>query len=149
MVGSAGLAFACLVGFYQVVTRFILHSPSSWSEPLTQTTLIWMTYVALAGAMRTGTLISVDLLLSISVGRLQTLIRLLTIASVMALLVILLWFGCEIVWRVRYQTIAGLGVSASWAYLALPVGSVLSMLALIAHAIDPDKAGDHRIENAG
>ncbi|HEX5934750.1 MAG TPA: TRAP transporter small permease subunit, partial [Pseudorhizobium sp.] len=52
-LATAGLAIASLVGLYQVVARFILHAPASWSEPLVQATLIWMTYVALAGAMRT------------------------------------------------------------------------------------------------
>jgi len=148
-LGTVGLTLACLVGFYQVVTRFVLHAPSSWSEPLIQTTLIWMAYVALAGAMRTGTMISVDLILSVSTGRLRGLVNLVTYIATLALLAILFWFGCELVWRVRFQTIAGLGVSASWAYAALPVGSVLSALALVAHAIDPRKVGDHQLENAG
>lgn len=147
-LGTCGLALACLVGFYQVVTRFILHAPSSWSEPLIQTTLIWMVYVALAGAMRAGTLISVDLLVSISTGRLLKLVRAVIHLSVLSLLVIIFWFGCELVWRVRFQTIAGLGISASWAYAALPTGAVLSALALLAHALDPKGEPDHRTENA-
>lgn len=148
-MGIFGLGLACLVGFYQVLTRFILHAPSSWSEPLIQTTLIWMVYVALAGAMRAGTLISVDLLVSVSTGRLLKLVRTVITLAVMALLVILFWFGCELVWRVRFQTIAGLGVSASWAYAALPTGALLSALALLAHALDPQQERDHRTENAG
>ncbi|MDQ2635220.1 MAG: TRAP transporter small permease [Pseudomonadota bacterium] len=147
-LGTCGLALACLVGFYQVVTRFILHAPSSWSEPLIQTTLIWMVYVALAGAMRAGTLISVDLLVSISTGSLLKLVRAVIHLSVLSLLVIIFWFGCELVWRVRFQTIAGLGISASWAYAALPTGAVLSALALLAHALDPKGEPDHRTENA-
>jgi TRAP-type C4-dicarboxylate transport system permease small subunit len=148
-LGTCGLALACLVGFYQVLTRFILHAPSSWSEPLIQTTLIWMAYVALAGAMRTGTLISVDLILSVSTGRLRTLVKVVSYVSTMALLAVLFWFGCQLVWRVRFQTIAGLGLSASWAYAALPTGALLSALALVAHALDPEQERDHRVENAG
>lgn len=150
ILGTAGMGLACLAGFYQVITRFVLHSPSSWSEPLIQTSLIWMTYIALAGAMRTGTLISVDLLLSISTGPLRKLVRAVIFVAVLSLLFVLLWFGCQLVWRVRFQTIAGLGISASWAYAALPAGSLLSVLALTAHALDPDVSDDrHRIENAG
>jgi TRAP-type C4-dicarboxylate transport system permease small subunit len=146
--GTCGLALASLVGFYQVLTRFILHAPSSWSEPLIQTTLIWMAYVALAGAMRAGTLISVDLIQSMTTGRLRRLVNAVTYVSTLALLAILFWFGCELVWRVRFQTIAGLGVSASWAYAALPTGSLLSALALVAHALDPGQERDLRVENA-
>ena len=147
-LGTCGLALACLVGFYQVITRFVLHAPSSWSEPLIQTTLIWMVYVTLAGAMRAGTLISVDLLVSISTGRLLKLVRVVINSSVLTLLAIIFWFGCELVWRVRFQTIAGLGISASWAYAALPTGAVLSALALLAHALEPARKTDIRTENA-
>ena len=146
--GTAGLALACLVGFYQVIARFVLHAPA-WSEPMIQTTLIWMAYIALAGAMRTGTLISVDLLLRISTGRMRRLVRAVSAVSILALLAILFWFGCVLVQRVQFQTIAGLGISASYAYAALPVGALLSALALVAHVLDPSEAGDHQTENAG
>ncbi|MCJ8521493.1 TRAP-type C4-dicarboxylate transport system permease small subunit [Pseudorhizobium tarimense] len=148
-LGTAGLAIASVVGLYQVVSRFVLHAPASWSEPLVQATLIWMTYVALAGAIRTGTLISVDLMLSVSTGRLRRLTKAIITVSILALLAVLFWFGTMLVWRVRSQTMAGLGISASWAYAALPVGSVLSALALVAHVLDPSETGDHRTENAG
>jgi len=132
-----------------VIARFVLHAPASWSEPLIQTTLVWMTYVALAGAMRTGTLISVDLLLSVATGGLRKVVRWISTVSVFGLLAVLFWFGCVLVWKVRFQTIAGLGVSASWAYAALPFGSFLSAIALLAHLADPSETGDHRTENAG
>ena len=148
-MGVAGMTLACIVGFYQVLTRFVFHAPSSWSEPLIQTTLIWMVYVALAGAMRAGTLISVDLLLSVSTGRVRRLLTIVIDLAVLSLLAILFWFGCELVWRVRFQTIAGLGVSASWAYAALPTGALLSALALVAHALDTKQERDLRVENAG
>jgi TRAP-type C4-dicarboxylate transport system permease small subunit len=147
--GTASLALAAVVGLFQVLSRFVFHAPASWSEPLIQATLIWMTYVTLAAAMRTGTLISVDLALSVSTGTGRVLLRSLIAISILLLLIVLFWFGCELVWRVRFQTIAGLGVSASWVYAALPVGSVLSAIALLANVLDPSKTGDHQSENAG
>jgi TRAP-type C4-dicarboxylate transport system permease small subunit len=99
--------------------------------------------------MRAGTLISVDLIQSMSTGRMRMLVNAVTYLSTLALLAVLFWFGCQLVWRVRFQTIAGLGVSASWAYAALPTGSLLSALALVAHALDPEQKRDFRVENAG
>lgn len=147
--GSASLALAAVVGLFQVLARFVFHAPASWSEPLIQATLIWMTYVTLATAMRTGTLISVDLALSVSTGAMRRFIRVLIAISILGLLFVLFWFGCSLVWRVRFQTIAGLGISASWVYAALPAGSVLSAIALLAHVLDPSETGDHQTENAG
>jgi C4-dicarboxylate transporter, DctQ subunit len=40
------------------------------------------------------------------------------------------------VWRVRFQTLAGLEISIAWAYAALPSGALFSLIAVIAHALD-------------
>ncbi len=149
VLGSVCLVFAALAGFYQVIARFILFTPASWSEPFIQAVLIWMTYLALAGAMRSGTLISVDLLLTLVGGRTKAVIRAFTTLAVMSLLLVIFWFGCILVWRVQYQTIAGLNISASWIYAALPVGAVISMLALVAYQIDPPDDDNAALESGG
>lgn len=148
--GCVGLVLASLVGLYQVIARFILFEPAAWSEPLIQVTFIWMTYLAIAGAMRTGTLISVDVLrAAMSGSRFRRMLDVFIMLSTLSLLAVLLWFGCILVWRVRFQTIAGLDIAASWGYLALPLGSAVSMLALVAHFIDPARRADVAADAAG
>ncbi|UOM32605.1 TRAP transporter small permease [Acuticoccus sp. I52.16.1] len=136
-LGAVCLVAAVGVGFYQVLARFVLFRPASWSEPFVQSALIWMTYLALCGAMRTGTLISVDVLKKATQGAAHTTLRLAGAGAILVLLWVILWQGIAIVWRVRFQTIAGLGVPASYVYAALPTGAALSILALIGHVIDP------------
>lgn len=137
VLGCLALILAFLAGAWQVLARFVLFQPASWSEPFIQISLIWMTYFALAAAMRSGSLISVDLMMRMARGRAAVLLRLFGGLAVLALLLVLLWFGAVLVWRVRFQTIAGLNMSASWAYLSLPVGAFLAILGLLAHLLDP------------
>ncbi len=144
---TAGLALASLTGLYQIIARFVLHQSAVWSEPLIQMTLIWMTYLGLATAVRSGTLISVDWLLSLSKGRPQQVIRISILVCILTLLGFLTWFGISLAMRVKFQTIAGLGISTSWAYAALPFGAAISMLAAIAHVIDPRSDIDHQTQN--
>tara|TARA_R110001583_G_scaffold171739_1_gene325441 strand:- start:2642 stop:3154 length:513 start_codon:yes stop_codon:yes gene_type:complete len=141
-LGSLALVLAFLAGAYQIIARFILFQSAAWSEPFIQLALIWMTYLTVASAMRTGSLISVDLMLRKTTGRLRAALRVFGTLAMLLLLGVLLWFGIEIVLRVKYQTIAGLNISASWAYLALPIGAAFSILALIAHVLDPPQAVD-------
>ncbi|RAI01850.1 C4-dicarboxylate ABC transporter permease [Acuticoccus sediminis] len=136
-LGCVCLVAAVGVGFYQVLARFVLFRPASWSEPFVQSALIWMTYLTLCGAMRTGTLISVDVLKKATQGAARTALRLAGAGAILILLWVILWQGIAIVWRVRFQTIAGLGVPASYVYAALPTGAALSILALVGHVIDP------------
>ncbi|MBL8670533.1 MAG: TRAP transporter small permease subunit [Alphaproteobacteria bacterium] len=148
-LGCAGLVVASLAGLYQIVARFVLFVPAAWSEPLIQLSLIWMAYLALAGAMRTGTLISVDIMRSKAKGRFKRALDAYILLATLSLLLALLWFGCELAERVQFQTIAGLGISASWAYAALPVGAAISILALLAHALDPSARADVAADAGG
>ena len=46
----AALAVAALVGFYQVITRFVFQQPSSWSEVLTRALIVWSVFLGLSAA---------------------------------------------------------------------------------------------------
>ena len=146
-VATAALGLASLLGLYQIAARFILHLPADWSEPLIQMALIWMAYLGIAGALRSGTLISVDWLLTLSTGRFRQIVQGIILICVLVLLGCIAWYGVALAFRVRFQTIAGLGISTSWAYAALPVGAAVSMIATIAHAIAPRADIDHQTQN--
>ena len=136
-LASCLMAVAALAGLYQVIARFILSQPASWSETLVRTLLIWMVYLALAGAVRVGALVSVDALYRLSRGRYRKAMDALISLSTLALLGILFWYGCMMAYRVRYQNLAGLEISISWAYAAVPVGCLIAGLAVVAHYFDP------------
>jgi TRAP-type C4-dicarboxylate transport system permease small subunit len=132
-----GLVVAAVTGFIQVVSRFILHLPTAWSEPVIQLSLIWMVYLGLAAGARSGGLIAVSFLYERTRGPFRQVMRLAIALSVLALFGVLIWFGWTMVYLVRNQTVAGLGISASWAYAAIPLGAGFAALAVIAHYFAP------------
>lgn len=132
------LALAALIGLYQVGTRFVFQQPSSWSEVLTRALIVWSVFLGLSAALRGGALLSVDLLYRTLartpyLGVLRTFIMILTLVF----LVIVLVFGIDMVHRVRFQTLAGLEISISWAYAAIPTGVLFGILAVLANYLDP------------
>jgi TRAP-type C4-dicarboxylate transport system permease small subunit len=133
------LAAASAVGFYQVLTRFVLSEPASWSETAVRVLLIWMAYLGLCGAMRVGALVSVDLLYKACRGRMRRALEAVITALTLALLAILVWYGTILADRVRFQNLAGLEIPVSWAYAAVPVGAAISILAVLAHFFDPKR----------
>lgn len=140
-VASACLVVAAVSAFYQVVTRFIFEQPSTWSEALTRTCLIWMVFLGITIAFRHGALVAIDLAYRSVSGRLKALLQgFITLASI-SLLGVILWFGVQMTWRVRFQTLAGLEVPIAWAYAALPVGALFGLLAVIAHYLDRRTVG--------
>lgn len=138
-VGAAVCLFAAasLVGFYQVITRFILNEPATWSETLVRTLLIWMVYLGLSSAVRIGALVSVDVVYRACRGRARRALEAAIALATLALLLILFWYGCEMVYRVRFQNLASLEIPVSYAYAAIPTGALLSILAVLAHYFDP------------
>ncbi len=131
------LGIASILGFYQVLTRFIFGQPSTWSEIAIRLLIIWMPMFGVVAAFREGAQVSVDLMYRLS-GRFQRPLHLLiTVISVLFLGVII-WYGIDIAWRVRVQEIAGIEfLPMSIGYAALPVGATFAILAVIANFLDP------------
>lgn len=125
------------LGMYQVLTRFIFGQPSTWSEIAIRLVIIWMVMFGVVVAFREGAQVSVDLMYRLS-GRYQRPLHcLITLISVLFLGVII-WYGIDIAWRVRFQEIAGLEfLPMSIGYAALPVGATFAIIAVIANYLDP------------
>lgn len=131
------LGIASTLGMYQVLTRFIFGQPSTWSEIAIRLVIIWMVMFGVVVAFREGAQVSVDLMYRLS-GRYQRPLHcLITLISVLFLGVII-WYGIDIAWRVRFQEIAGLEfLPMSIGYAALPVGATFAIIAVIANYLDP------------
>ncbi|AMJ63437.1 C4-dicarboxylate ABC transporter permease [Bosea sp. PAMC 26642] len=136
-MGCVAMTVAACAGLFQVLTRFILQEPATWSEPLIRIMLIWMAYLGLASAVRAGSLISVDLLYRLVRGRQRRALEAVIALATLSLLAVLVWFGIDLTNRVRFQNLAGLEIPVSYAYAAIPTGALISMLAVVAHFFDP------------
>jgi TRAP-type C4-dicarboxylate transport system permease small subunit len=138
------LSLACLLlavisclGLWQVTSRFVLEQPSTWTEESMRRLLIWMVMLGVVASLRQGALVSVDLMLRLSRGAWHQMVRWIITVVNLAFLSVLIWFGIDLVVRVRFQTFASMDISMGWAYAALPVGAALAVIAVIAYHIDP------------
>jgi TRAP-type C4-dicarboxylate transport system permease small subunit len=137
LVASLLLALLALIGGYQVFTRFVWNQPSPWTEEVIGRLFVWCVMLGVVAGFRQGALVSVDLMLRLSKGTWLKIVRLIILAVTLAFLAVVSWYGFDLVWRIRFQTFATLPMSIGWAYLALPVGALFSMLAVVANYIDP------------
>ncbi len=132
----AALAVACFAGLWQVVARFATETPSAWSEALVRTALIWMAFLGLAVALRTGSLVSIDVAHRFSRGALRRGLEAASLAASVSLMGVLFWFGWTMAERVKFQEMAGLEVSISWGYAAVPIGAAFAIIGAIAQFLD-------------
>lgn len=139
LAASSALAIAVGASFWQVLGRFVFEAPSVWSEALTRLALVWMVLLGCSVALRRGAFVAIDLAKVLTSGRVRRSIELVTLLSCLTLFATLFWFGWEVASRVRFQQMAGLNISMSWGYAALPVGAVFAMLGSIVHFIQAGK----------
>lgn len=131
------MGFMALTGFYQVMARFVLHEASPWSEEVLRRTMIWMVAIGLSIGFRHGAHICVDVINRVRSVPFREFIRWMVFGVTLAFLVTLAVLGCDMAWRVRFQTFASLEISMTWAYAAIPVGAILSTISLVAQFVEP------------
>jgi len=130
------LAVAVLAGLWQVFSRFATETPAVWSEALVRTALIWMAYLGVAVALRVGALVSIDVAHRYASGATRRAIEAAALACSLSLMGVMFWFGWIMAQRVQFQEMAGLEISMSWGYAAIPVGAVFAAVGAVANFLD-------------
>ncbi len=136
ILACVALGIAVAAGLWQVISRFATETPAVWSEALVRTALVWMAYLGLALALRAGALVSIDVAHRYSGGVLRRGIEAAALACSLSLMGVMFWFGWMMAERVQFQEMAGLEVSMSWGYAAIPVGALFAMVGAVAQFLD-------------
>jgi TRAP-type C4-dicarboxylate transport system permease small subunit len=140
------MALAATLGMFQVVMRFILEIPAEWTEVLIRFSLVWMVFMGIPYAFRVGAMVSVDVLYRLVGARGKRVFDLVTSVAALILVAVIIWWGWDYSLRGRVQSVSGLeSISMFWAYLALPVGGLFCVPAIIGNYLDPQR---NELENA-
>ena len=140
VAACAMLVVAASLGMFQIITRFVLEMPAEWTEVLIRFSLIWMVFLGIPMAFRQGAMVSVDVLYRWSPPPIRRFLDWVVCLAALGLIFIIIWWGWDYAVRGKVQTVAGLeSVSMFWAYLAMPVGGVFSVIGIIANLIDPQR----------
>lgn len=136
----AMLVIASALGMWQIVTRFIIERPAEWTEVLIRFSLIWMVFLGIPLAFRIGAMVSVDVLYRWSGQRLRRVLDTLVSLAALLLVSVIIVIGWDYARRGSVQSVIGLeDVSMFWAYLAMPVGGVFCVVAIVGHWLDPQR----------
>ncbi len=109
----------------QVVARYVLHAPISWSEEWARFVLIWLAFLAAAMVMAEGQHIAVDLLSRWLGNKGKRRLECFWNGVVVLACLVLLVGGFRFVWGVGLVGSPALGISRSYWYGAASVGLAL------------------------
>jgi TRAP-type C4-dicarboxylate transport system permease small subunit len=140
LVACAMLAISASLGMFQIIMRFVIEAPAEWTEVLIRFSLIWMVFMGIPMAFRQGAMVSVDVLYRWSPPRIKRVLDFVVSGAALALIAVIIWWGWDYANRGKVQTVIGLeDVSMFWAYLAMPVGGVFSVISIIGNLLDPQR----------
>ncbi|TXI65941.1 MAG: TRAP transporter small permease subunit [Limnohabitans sp.] len=140
LIACLMLATAASLGMFQIITRFVLETPAEWTEVLIRFSLIWMVFMGIPMAFRQGAMVSVDVLYRWSGPRMKRVLDSVVALAALVLVAIIVWWGWDYANRGKVQSMIGLeDVSMFWAYLAMPVGALFSVLGIVGNWLDPQR----------
>ncbi|KIC48043.1 TRAP transporter small permease [Tateyamaria sp. ANG-S1] len=137
----AFLIIAASLAMWQVTTRFVIGVPSTWSEVITRSAMIWSVFLGVAATYRHGSMIAMEIVQRALPGRLGLWLYLGANGLSVTFFAILFWQGWGMTERVARQTLAALEVSIAWVYAALPVGAVFAIIAILGCSLRAWSAG--------
>ncbi|RAR61009.1 TRAP-type C4-dicarboxylate transport system permease small subunit [Onishia taeanensis] len=135
LAAIAMLIISVTLGFYQVVTRFVLDAPSTWSEVISRSAMIWCVFLGAAAGFRGGFMMSVEVIYKLLPTRRLIWLEAFVALCCLIVFLVLVQYGTSMTLRVRTQMLSGLEVSIAWAYAAMPVGAGFALIAVLARLL--------------
>ncbi len=128
---------------WQVISRYVFASPSSWTEEVARFLMIWIGLLGAAYAFRTRAHLGLDLLPKKLTGRSAKILKLFTLLVVVLFSVTVLIVGggklVALTWELK-QYSAVLGLPIAFVYSVIPTTGLLICLYAIVASQDEDVA---------
>lgn len=137
--GSAGISFIAMVALtcWQVLTRYILKDPSTWSEELVGYLFAWMSLLGASIVTNERGHMNIPILIERSDGTIQKALDCFgEIVAFLFSVVILIFGGIQITTLAMGQMTSSLGIPIGIFYIVLPLCGILNAIYTILNIID-------------
>lgn len=135
IVGSM-LAVMSVLIIAQVICRFVLDYPLTWSEEAARYLMVYTVFLGAALALRNHRMIAIEIIAESVKPKVRKFLRILVMLITMAFLFILLFKSVDLIQIVARQKSPSLGLSMDIAYMAIPIGATLMIINAVAVIIE-------------
>ncbi|MBL4854325.1 TRAP transporter small permease [bacterium AH-315-J19] len=122
------MGFLVVVVSWQVISRYILSSPSSYTEEIARFTLIWIGLLGAAHALRMRMHLGIDLLVNKLTGKAKSVVLMFSWLVSLSFAFFAMTVGGFYLVQLTLaleQTSAALGIKMGYVYLAIPFSGLL------------------------
>jgi TRAP-type C4-dicarboxylate transport system permease small subunit len=135
------LGVLAVLAFSQVIARYILGAPLTWSEEVIRYALIWSVFLGIGICVRRGMLASVEVINAALPPTPARLLRWASLAVSAAFWAVMVSYGWIILGNVEGMRSGALEIPMTYVYLAVPLGSLLALINTLAVAVSPPQGG--------
>lgn len=131
----------------QVLSRYFLPVPVSWTEELARYSLIWLTFIGAAMAIHSKGHFVLEVVLNKLSPKFKYIVQIWILIILAVFLAVNAYSATMILKVLQYQTSAALQVPMSYVYLSMPVGSVFMLIHVIVQLFDKFKQDINSAQN--
>lgn len=152
---AALLIVIVAIVFANVLGRYFFHAPLRWSDEIAQYLFLWLSYLGALAALIRGRHYSVPNLVEMLPRIPRLAVKTISDLIVLFMLILLVWYGWQLVDRLSFQTSPALGMPVYYAYIALPLTAALMAVVVCGQTINrlrgaptvpADAAGPDRLD---
>lgn len=129
-VAAALLLVVIAMNVAQIVYRYILVDPISWSEETMRYATVWMVMLAGSSALFRGEHMEISIFDSVRSPRVRAVVRWIVLAASALLCALLVWWGFAAAIQNVDQRSPAVEIPMVLPYLAIPVGAALMLVKL-------------------
>lgn len=118
-----------------VFWRYVLDNSIPWSEELSKYLMVWLAFLGAPVALKNANHINIDLLMKLFPPRGEQAFHVLINLIIIATMGIVFWKGVAFAELGARQVASSVQISMLYMYLAVPVGSALTIIVAIEHAL--------------
>ncbi len=134
---GASIAAIVLITLAAVWQRYVMDSPLSWVEQVSNMIFIWVVFLGAAVLYRQNLHIGVDAFLMALNEKHRVIWKWAIEVMNLSFIVILFYYSLSLTIRVMDNTNGALEISPAWYYVSAPISCVMMMLYFIEKIVDP------------
>lgn len=128
ILGGLLLVAVCVLVTMQLLSRYLLKDPYTWTEELSTMLFAWLVMVGASQALKTGEHFALEAIVDRLPDRLQWSVKLATGILVIAFSVVLIWVGWLFTTAGSASITPALEITRTWQYACIPFGGVLMLI---------------------
>lgn len=136
-IAAVGIGIAVVLNLMQIIYRYVLFDPLSWTEEVMRYLMVWVTMLGVAASLYLGEEASAGFLGWIKVRRFQAALHWVRTALVLIFGLMLAWYGLPFALGAGTQVSPAAQIPVMWPYMAMFVGGVAILVMGLGMIIAP------------